>query len=56
MIQKTCKCGERWMHVYLSDIYSKEDDKLVENLIRFVDSCDCMKNEKELLNENLQDR
>ena len=41
-IEKSCKCGERYMSVCLGDTSFIENDRLSENLIHFVNSCECM--------------
>ena len=37
-----CNCGERWMWSYAGHIGYIEYDRLIQNLLHFVDSCDCM--------------
>mgnify|MGYP000054677473 FL=1 len=37
-----CNCGTRWMYHHSGDTYFVENDRLVENLVNFVNSCDCM--------------
>ena len=40
--QTKCICGERSMSATMGFIYYEEDYKVVDNLIRFVNSCSCM--------------
>ena len=41
--RRKCKCSKRWMDVWIGDIMFEEDWKVIDNLIRFVNSCECMK-------------
>lgn len=40
-----CDCGTRWMDAWIGDVMWEEDWRQIDNLMRFVNSCKCMKKE-----------
>jgi hypothetical protein len=44
----TCNCGKKFMYAETGSNKQYDDDfKLIDNLIHFVDSCECMQTKKE---------